>query len=309
MIIASAFVAAEACAATPYVAAEYPLRAAGAPGLAVAVAHGPAGEGLATFAWAAFGGEPSAAALAVVRGEGPPFELSGVWSAALDEGWQKVAVGEELQVVDHSVEPPFSRSGRLCREFGMDAAALEASLYADGSAGNGYVTRVVIYELDSGEREALPFVGGDFLDWAGENRLIVGREVGGSKAPATSELELYGYNVNSGKATELAAAGEGITRLGEKLSPDVRSSPYLPGAWRLVATSREEVGAAARIPVPSRGGAFESGNVEFFWRPEGGEPVALGRGFAVAAGGDGAWVLTFDAAAAKPLTAWRFEWR
>ena len=61
--------------------------------------------------------------------------------------------------------------------------------------------------------------------------------------------------------------------------------------------------------MPARGGSFENGNGQFFWRPEGGEAEILGEGFAVAASGDGTWVVTFDADAVKPLTAWRLEWR
>ncbi len=304
--LALALPAVRACAAAPHVAAEYPLRAPRAPSLGVAVANDGAGEALAVFAWPAFEGGPYAATLAVMRGEEPPFELSGVWSAAFDERWEKLAVGEEVEVIDNTVDPPFSRGGRLCREFGMDAATLEAALYYDGFVGNGYVTRAVVYELNSGEREALAFAGGDFLDWAGEARVVVGREVGGSKAPAVSGLELYGYNVDTGKTTALAGRDEAMAKLADKLSEGVRSSPYLPSQWRLVPTSRGAAGVT--IPVPARDGAFENGNVQFFWRPEGGEPVTVGEGFAVAASGDGTWVVTFDADAVKPLTAWRLEW-
>ena len=133
-------------AASPYVAAEYPLRLLQAPSLRAAVANDAAGEAVAVFAWAAFESEPYAATLAVMRGDGPPFELSGVWSAAFDERWERLAVGEELAVVDHSVDPPYSRSGRLARELDLDAATLDALLYYDGFVGNGYVTRGVIYE-------------------------------------------------------------------------------------------------------------------------------------------------------------------
>jgi hypothetical protein len=309
-LIASSFLAAAAHAASPAVAAEYVLRAPRAPSLRVAVARDGAGKALAVFAWPAFDGEPYAAALAVMRGEDPPFELSGVWSAALDGRWKRLAVGEEVEVLDKTVEPPYSRSGGLCREFGMNAEALEAALYYDGFVGNGYVTRGVIYELDSGERKALPFAGGDFLDWAGDERLIVGREAGGSKVPAVSGLELYGYNVKTGKATELGGPDEAIAMLDDKLSAGVRYSPYLSKQWRLVPTSRVAAGTAdVNIPVPARGGSFENGNVQFFWRPEGGEAELLGEGFAVAASDDGTWVVTFDADAVKPLTAWRLEWR
>jgi hypothetical protein len=304
------FLAAAAQAASPRVAAEYALRAPQAPSLRVAVAHDKAGEALAVFAWPAFEGEPYAAALAVMRGEGPPFELSGVWSAALDGRWKRLAVGEEVEVIDNTVEPPYSRSNGLCREFGMKAAALEAALYYDRFVGNGYVTRGVIYELAEGERKPLPFAGGDFLDWAGDERLIVGREVGGSKVPAVSALALYGYNLKTAKATELAGPDEAIAMLDDKLSAGVRNSPYLSDQWRLVPTSRVAAGTAdVDIPVPSRGGSFENGNFQFFWRPEGGEAELLGEGFAVAASDDGTWVVTFDGDSPKPLTAWRLEWR
>jgi len=310
ILIASSVLAAAANAASPHVAAEYTLRAPRASSLRVAVAHDGAGKALAVFAWPAFEGAPYAATLAVMRGEGPPFELSGVWSAALDGKWTRLAAGEEVEVIDKTVEPPFSRSGGLCREFGMNVATLEAALYYDGFVGNGYVTRAVIYELDSGERKPLPFAGGDFLDWAGDERLIVGREAGGSKVPAVSDLALFGYNVKTGKATELAGPDEAIAMLDDKLSAGVRNSPYLSSQWELVPTSRVAAGTAdVNIPVPTRGGSFENGNVQFFWRPEGGEAELLGEGFAVAASGDGAWVVTFDGESPKPLTAWRLEWQ
>ena len=302
--------AAAARGASPYVAAEYDLRAPRAPSLRVAVAHDDGGKALAVFAWPAFEGEPYAATLAVMRGDGPPFELSGVWSAAFDGKWNRLAAGEEVEVIDNTVEPPYSRSSVLCREFGLKAAALEAALYYDGFVGNGYVTRGVIYELDSGERKPLSFAGGDFLDWAGDERLIVGREVGGSKVPAVSDIELYGYNVKTGKATELAAPDEAIAMLGDKLSAGVRNSPYLSKQWRLVPTSRVAAGTAdVDIPVPARGGSFENGNAQFFWRPDEGEAQSLGEGFAVAASDDGTWVVKFDGDSPKPLTAWRLEWR
>lgn len=309
ILTASSFLAA-AHAASPRVAAEYTLRAPRAPSLLVAVAHDGAGKALAVFAWPVFEGEPYAAALAVMRGEGPPFELSGVWSAAFDGKWTRLAAGEEVEVIDNTVEPPYSRSNGLCREFGMNAETLEAALYYDGFVGNGYVTRGVIYELDSGERKALSFAGGDFLDWAGDERLIVGREAGGSKIPAVSGLELYGYNLKTGRATALAGADESAAMLDDKLSEGVRHSPYLSKQWRLAPTSRVAAGTAdANIPVPGRGGSFENGNFQFFWRPEGGEAELLGDGFAVAASDDGTWLVTFDGDSPKPLTAWRLEWQ
>ena len=90
LIVTSFLAAAAAYATAPYVEAEYTLRAPRAPSLRVAVAHDGAGEALAVFAWPAFEGEPYAATLAVMRGEGPPFELSGVWSAAFDERWESL---------------------------------------------------------------------------------------------------------------------------------------------------------------------------------------------------------------------------
>jgi hypothetical protein len=307
-IASSVFAAAHG--ASPHVAAEYDLRAPRAPSLRVAVAHDREGKALAVFAWPTFEGEPFAATLAVMRGDGPPFELSGVWSAAFDGKWKRLAAGEEVEVIDNTVDPPYSRGNGLCREFGMKAAALDAALYYDSFVGNGYVTRGVIYELDSGERKALSFAGGDFLDWAGDERLIVGREVGGSKVPAVSDIELYGYNVKTAKMTELAGADEAIAMLDDKLSDGVRNSPYLSKQWRLVPTSRVAAGTAdVDIPVPARAGSFENGNVQFFWRPDGGEAQPLGEGFAVAASEDGTWLVTFDGDSPKPLTAWRLEWR
>jgi len=230
-----------------------------------------------------------------MRGEAPPFELSGVWSAALDERWERVAVGEEVEVVDNTVEPPFARTTSLCRELDMNAAALEAALYYDGFAGNGYVTRPVIYELDSGAREALPVAGGDFIDWAGASRLVIGREVGGNKTPIVSALELYGYNLENGTLTFLAGREDFLAKLNRKLSADARSSPYLPAAWRLAPTPPEEAGASlpkVRVMVPARNGSFENGDGRFFWRNEGGEATLIGEGFVVAASGDGSWVVT-----------------
>ena len=298
-------------ASTPHVAAEYPLRVRWAPSTYITAAAGDAGDALAVFVWSTFEGEPGPGTVAFMRGEAPPFELSGVWSAALDERWERMAVGEEVEVVDNSVEPPFARTNSLCRELDTNAAALEAALYYDGLAGNGYVTRPVIYELDSGAREALPAAGGDFIDWAGASRLVIGREVGGSKTPTASALELYGYNVENGSLTFLAGREEALDKLGGKLSADARSSPYLPAAWRLAPTPREEANRPAiKIAVPARNGFFENGDGGFFWRSEGGEPALIGEGFVVAASGDGSWVVTLSGGeGVKAVTAWRLAWR
>jgi len=298
-------------AETPYVAGEYPLRVPSAPSFYVAAAASDAGDALAVFVWPTFEGEPYPGTVAILKGKGAPFELSGVWSAACDEDWKRVAVGEQLEVIDNTLEPPFARTSILCRELSMDAAALGAALYYDGFVGNGYVTRPVIYELDSGAREPLPVAGGDFVDWAGESRLVIGREVGGGKAPGVSGLELYGYNLENRHVTRLAGRDDAEAKLGEKLSSDVRASPYLPAAWRLAPTTPQEPGAPLRkIVVPARNGYFESGGRQFFWRPEGGEPAAVAKGVAVAASGDGTWVVTFRGdEAARPLTAYRLAWR
>lgn len=298
-------------ASTPYVAAEYPLRVRWWPPAYMAAANDDAGDALAVFIWKTFEGEPYAGAVAFMRGEAPPFELSGVWSAALDERWERVAVGEEVEVIDNTVEPPFARTNSLCRELDINAATLEAALYYDGLAGNGYVTRPVIYELDSGAREALPVAGGDFIDWAGASRLVIGREVGGSKTPTASALELYGYNLEYGNLTFLAGRDEFLAKLGRKLSADVRGPPYLPAAWRLAPTPPDGPGASLpKVMVPARDGFFENGDGGFFWRSEGGEPTFIGEGVVVAASGDGTWVVTLAGGeGVRPVTARRLEWR
>jgi hypothetical protein len=298
-------------ASTPHVAAEYPLRVRWWPPAYMAAANDDAGGALAIFVWKTFEGEPFAGTVALMRGGAPPFELSGVWSAALDERWERMAVGEEVEVIDNTVEPPFARTNSLCRQLDMNAATLEAALYYDGFAGNGYVTRPVIYELDSDAREALPVAGGDFIDWAGASRLVVGREVGGSKTPAASALELYGYNMEHGKLTFLAGREEALDKLGGKLSADVRSSPYLPAAWRLAPTPREGAGASLpKVMVPARDGFFENGDGRFSWRSEGGEATFIGDGFVVAASGDGSWVVTLGGGeGVRAVTARRLEWR
>jgi len=298
-------------ASTPHVAAEYPLRVRWWPPAYMAAANDDVGGALAVFVWKTFEGEPYAGTVAFMRGEAPPFELSGVWSAALDERWERIAVGEEVEVIDNTVEPPFARTNSLCRELDTNAATLEGALYYDGFAGNGYVTRPVIYELASGAREALPVAGGDFIDWAGASLLVIGREAGGNKTPTASALELYGYNLENGKLTFLAGREEALNKLGQKLSADVRDSPYLPAAWRLAPTPAEGAGASLpKVTVPARDGFFENGDGRFFWRSEGGEPIFIGEGFVVAANGDGTWVVTLAGGeGVKAVTAWRLEWR
>lgn len=300
----------QAGALTPYAVGEFALRASRGPATCVAAATGGAGDALAVFVWPTFGGEPGPGTVAFMRGDGPPFELSAVWSAALDERWERVAVGEQLEVIDNTVEPPFTRSSGLCRELGTDAATLEAVLYYRGFAGNGYVTRPVVYGLDSGAREPLPLAGGDFIDWAGESRLVIGREAGGGKSPGVSALELFGYSLESRHVTLLAGRDEGVAKLGERLSADVRGSPYLPAAWRLALTPGEgESRSAIKIAVPARGGSFEDGGGGFYWRPDGGEPAFIGEGSVVAASGDGTWVVAYGGEGGNALKAWRLAWR
>lgn len=297
-------------ALAPRVAAEYGLRAPRAPATFVATAGNATGDALAVFIWPTFEGEPYPGTVAVLRGEGAPFELNAVWSAALDERWGRLAVGERVEVVDNTLEPPFSRANLLCRELSTDAASLERSLYYDGFAGNGYVTRPVIYDLESDTREALPLAGGDFIDWAGESRLVIGREVGTAKPPGVSALELYGYNLENRVLTRLAGVDEAADKLGEKLSADVRDSPYLPAAWRLAPTPGVwKNRSAIKIAVPARGGSFENGGNGFSWRPDGGEPAFVTKGVVVAASGDGTWVVTYGSNDNKPLNALRLEWR
>lgn len=304
------FLAFLAGASTPDVAAEYRLRAPRAPVTYVATA-GNEGNALAVFIWPTFEGEPYAGTVTVLRGEGPPFELSGVWSAAFDEKWRRLAVGEQVEVIDNTLEPPFARTSLLCRRLGMDAASLEAALYYDGFVGNGYITRLVVYDLDSGVRKPLPIAGGDFVDWAGEWHLVIGREAGARKMPGVSALELYGYNLENDHWTYLAGCDEAVAKLGERLSADVRDSPYLPAAWRLAPAPGEKVGLSkVKVAVPARGGSFENGGVAFFWRPDGGEAVFVGKGSAVAASGDGSWVVaSSDEEGGSAVTAYRLAWR
>jgi hypothetical protein len=298
-------------AATPHVADAYGLRVPRAPETYAAAAASEAGDALAVFTWGAFEGEPHAGNLAVMRDDEAPFELSGVWSAAFDAGWKRLAVGEEVEVVDNSVEPPFARTSLLCRELGMDAASLGAVLYYDGFAGNGYVTRPVIYELGSGKREALAIAGGDYVDWAGESRLVIGRETGGGKRPDVSALALYGYNVKNMAVTYLAGHAEAVEKLGERLSADVRDSPYLPAAWRRAPSPGDKASLSElRVAVPARGGAFENGGLGFYWRPDGGEATFVGKGAAVAASGGSTWLVAYGGDGGEAaLTAYRLAWR
>lgn len=310
-VVAFATLASLAGASTPRVAAEYGLRAPLAPATFVAAAVSPAGDALAVFIWPTFEGEPYPGAVALLKGEGAPLELNGVWSAALDERWGRLAVGERVEVVDNTLEPPFSRANLLGRELGMDAASLEQSLYYDGFAGNGYVTRPVIYDLESDNREPLPVAGGDFVDWVGESRLVIGREAGAAKTPGVSALELYGYNLENRAVTRLAGADEAAAKLGERLSADVRTSPYLPAAWRLAPAPGAGVSRSAiKLAVPARGGSFENGGNGFSWRPDGGEPVFVAKGVVVAVSGDGTWVVAYGGdEGGGAVTAYRLAWR
>jgi hypothetical protein len=300
----------QAGASTPHVAAEYGLRVPAAPEAHVATAASDAGDALAVFVWGTFEGEPFAGTVAVLRGDEAPLELSGVWSAAFDAEWERLAVGEEVEVVDNAVEPPFARTSLMCRELGMDAASLAAVLYYDGFAGNGYVTRPVVYELGSGDRQSLAIAGGDYVDWAGESRLVIGRETGGAKTPGVSALALYGYNVKNMLVTYLAGPAEAVDKLGEKLSTGVRDSPYLPAAWRRAPSPGDRVRLSdLKVPVPTRGGAFGNGAAGFYWRPDGGEQTFVAKGAAVAASGDGSWLVAYGAGGELAVTAYRLAWR
>jgi hypothetical protein len=294
-------------AAVPRVAATYELRAPQTPGLIVAATSAAEGPGVAVLAWTTFEGTAYAGTLAVMGEREAPFELSGVWSAAPNSSWDRVVVGEQLEVVDNTVTPPYERTSGLCRELKIGAAELKAALYYDPFVGNGYVTRPVIYDLDSDGREPLPAVGGDFVDWAGEERLILGRETSGSKEVGLGTLALFGYNLANGVSTPLAAPEVAVAKLGDRLSPHMRNSPYLAAPWRLVVP--EGVASSAAIAAPARGGAFENLGGRYFWRPEGGEAAFVGEGAAVAASADGSWVVVYRAGALKPLEAVRFEWR
>jgi hypothetical protein len=247
--------------------------------------------------------------LAYVGGDEAPFELSGVWSAAFDDAGERVAVGEQVEVINNTVDPPFARTTTLCRELGVEAAELRRAMYYDAFVGNGYITRPVVYDLSSGEREALPVIGGDFLDWAGD-RLIIGQEQSGSKVSGQDGLMLFGYNVDNGAVTPLAEAGEALAKLGDKMSADVRRSPYLPSPWKLVyKTSGGETGASLAAAPAGASGSFENAGDKFFWREEGRDAVHVGEGRALAVSADGDWLITYRADGARPLTALRLEWR
>jgi hypothetical protein len=299
-----------AAALTPAVSAEYPLRAPRAQVLSVAASPASGEGGLAVFSWSVFRGGPLAGTVAYVRGDDAPFELSGVWSVALDAEAGRVAVGEQLEVIDNTVDPPFERTTTLCRELGVGADELRRALYYDNVTGNAYITRPVVYELSSGEREALPVVGGDFLDWAGEDRLIIGQEQSGSKDPGQEGLALFGYNLDNEAVTPLAEAGEAVAKLGDKMSADVRRSPYLAASWHLVyKTSSTDTKPFLAAAPPGASGSFENAGNKFFWHEEGREAIYVGEGRALAVSGDGGWLITYRADAARPLTAVRLEWR
>jgi hypothetical protein len=212
--------------------------------------------------------------------------LDGIWSAALNEKWERVAVGEQLKVVDNTVSPPYERAATLSRELGLDAGGLTGMLYYDGFAGNGYVTRPVVYDVGGGKRTPVDFAGGDFVDWAGPNQLILGREIGRSKTPGTSGLDLYGYDLKKKAATPLAQGDEALRNLGPKLSAGVRSSPYLPAAWRL-ALRPGDATSPAPAEAPARGGAFVAVGGRAAWRPAEGEPVDVAEGIPLAASAAG----------------------
>jgi len=165
----------------------------------------------------------------------------------------------------------------------------------------------VVYDLASDGREPLPVVGGDFVDWAGEERLVLGRETSGSKEVGLGTLALFGYNLATGVSTPLPTPEGGVAKLGERLSPHMRNSPYLAAPWRLVVP--EGALYSAPIALPAYGGAFENVSGRYFWRPEGGEAVFVGDGRAVAASADGSWAVVYRAGALKPLAAVRLEWR
>lgn len=294
-------------AAIPRVAATYELRAPQTPGLIVTATSAAEGPGVAVLAWPTLEGTPYPGTLAVMGEREAPFELSGVWSAAPNSSWDRVVVGEQIEVLDNTVTPPYERTSSLCRELKIGAAELKAALYYDPFVGNGFVTRPVIYDLDSGGREPLPVVGGDFVDWAGEERLILGLETSGSKEVGLGTLALFGYNLATGVSTPLPTPEGGVAKLGDRLSPHMRNSPYLAAPWRLVVP--EGALYSAPIAVPRRGGAFESINGRYFWRPEGREAEFVGDGRAVAVSADGSWVVVYRAGALRPLEAVRLEWR
>ena len=297
-----------AVAKAPRVDAEYDLKVALNETSSVGVLEGP--DGLAVFVWNTFEAEPQPATVVVLRDGDKPFRRDGVWSAALDEKWRRLAVGEAVTVVDATVSPPFSRADRVSRDLNWDAASLEDALYYDGFIGNGYITRPVIYELPRGERKPQAVPGGDFVDWAGGNSLIIGRENGRVKTPGTSVLALYGFTVGKKDLTLLADVGEATAKLGTKLSADIRYSPYLPSPWRLVSGLAPDAGMlASDVAAPSRGGTFENLGPAFAWRDEGGERADIANGNAVAVSGDGTWLLVVgDRGARRGFYALRLTW-
>jgi hypothetical protein len=129
--------------------------------------------------------------------------------------------------------------------------------------------------------------------------------------PGVSALELYGYNLENDHWSYLAGCDEVVDKLGERLSADVRDSPYLPAAWRLAPALGEKVGLSkVKVAVPTRSGSFENGGAAFFWRPDGGEAAFVGKGSAVAASGDGTWVVAYsDDEGGSAVTAYRLVWR
>lgn len=274
---------------TPRVAAEHVLDIGLDGNARVALAVGE--NGLAVFVWNTFENEPFPGGLAVMVGNNKPLVLPGVWSAALDEGWSRVAVGEPIKVVDNTVDPPFNRVEKYCREFKLGGAELEGMLYYDGFAGNGYITRVVLYEI-GGKRKPFAVVGGDFLDWAGANALIVGREIGNHKTPGVSGLALYGYELGAKSPTYIGEGSDATLKLAGKLSADVRVSPYLGAAWGIVPGLGAQPGVLpAVIEMPSLGGSFENLEGATIWMGAGDSFKVLGNGQVVAASQDGAWVL------------------
>lgn len=292
-LLIAAFVASavgpRAFAGTPAVAAEYELDLNLEGNARVALTVGDAG--LAVFAWNTFENEPFPGGLAVMVGKHKPLVLPGVWSAALDGEWKRVAVGEQVKIVDNTVDPPYSRMELYCRTLKLGAADIEGMMYYDGFAGNGYVTRVVTYEV-GGKREPHAFVGGDFLDWAGDDGLIVGREIGNNKTPGVSGLALYGYELGTGAATFLGEGVEANAKLAGKLSADVRASPYLPAAWSAVAGLGVQPGfLPPSIEIPSRGGSFENLEGATAWMGADNSVKVVGNGLVVAVSRDGTWVL------------------
>lgn len=292
---------AAAGAATPRVVVEYPLKLSYDANAKVALCQKPTGDGLALFLWHSFEDEPFSASLVVLQGDQRPFEVTGLWSAACDERWRRVAVGEEVKVIDNTTRPPYNRGAEVARELRLRQEELDELLYRDGFAGNAYVTRVVVYDLATGARTPVPFAGGDFVDWSGDDRLVVGRETGGSKFPARSALTLVGYNLKTKGVTPLSGPGDGRNKLGERLSA-VAPPPYLPATWRPWSLGRAPEITCGR-------GAFVNGGGQVFWsEKDSREPIVSGT--AVAASPDGSWlVIAHETAAGRArLVAVRLKW-